>query len=595
MFTLSADTPLRAFCISSRFVRPSLVWPEGLAVDFYDPTVAGDAAFCLAMNRGNCIAYDGSDQPAAAAAALGMPLWVFLDCCTLPSAMVGFSARRESLPEDLARRLDPDGGLAWLGVSEYMGLPSLEPGTVVGVSLFSLGRGLHLGTRSKALGLFALRARRQVGVAQYANPSVRLHLAFGDLELLAPRALVHSRPEETFVYTAPVPDPGRLAAMVGGRALERKERAPLAVTHAFDPRRQEEVDAFVARSGRFAIVGTGSVEQGALTQLSIATLKTEAAPEVPVSTAAPEAAVLGATARAPKVSKHPLLIVGCGFSGEAIAQAALREGRAVWGTTRDAAKALRLAALGIEPVLVDFERDAHLPALPDAVAWDVVVSLAPEPTQRPHALLERALSWLGERPVRKVVYLSATSVFGGGGGDWVDDATVAAPNTTRGQLRLQAEGCVAAWGEAHGVDTLSLRLPGIYGPDRTTLPRLRDGSYRLYNAELWSNRIFVDDIASATLFGLATEGLTGAVIACDLTPSPITEVVAFSCAQHGLPTPPQAPMQDCPPPVRDFWQGSKRCRASTLTMLGWAPAFRSYREGLLEAWRREEAATLPRL
>lgn len=593
MFTLSADTPLRAFCISSRFVRPSLVWPEGLGVDFYDPTTAGDAAFCLAMNRGNCIAYDGSDRPAAAAAALGMPLWVFLDCCTLPSAMVGFAAPRESLPEDLARRLDPDGGLAWLGVSEYMALPSLEPGTVVGVSLFSLGRGLHLGTRSKALGLFALRARRQVGVAQYGNPSVRLHLAFGDLELLATRAPVHSRPEETFVYTASVPDPGRLAAMVGGRALQRKERSPLDATHTFDPRRKEEVDAFVARAGRFAIVGTGSVEEGALTQLSVAEL--EAAPEAPAASVVPAAAVPRGMAREAAAAKPPLLIVGCGYSGEAIAQAALREGRAVWGTTRDAAKALRLAARGIEPVLVDFERDAALPELPNAAAWDVVISLAPEPTKTPHALLERALYWLGERPVRKVVYLSATSIFGGGGGDWVDDATVAAPNTTRGQLRLQAEGCVAAWGAGRAIETLSLRLPGIYGPDRTTLPRLRDGSYRLYNAELWSNRIFVDDIASATLFGLATEGLTGAVIACDLTPSPITEVVAFSCAQHGLPTPPQAPMQDCHPSVRDFWQGSKRCRASTLTMLGWIPAFRSYREGLLEAWRREDADVRPRL
>ncbi|NQW62078.1 MAG: NAD-dependent epimerase/dehydratase family protein [Deltaproteobacteria bacterium] len=595
MFTLSADTPLRAFCISSRFVRPSLVWPEGLAVDFYDPIVAGDAPFCLAMNRGNCIAYDGSDQPAAAAAAFGMPLWVFLDCCTLPSAMVGFAAPRESLPEDLARRLDPDGTLAWLGISEYMGLPSLEPGTVVGVSLFSLGRGLHLGTRSKALGLFALRAQRQVGVAQYANPSVRLHLAFGDLELLAPRAPVHSRPEETFVYTAPVPDPGRLAAMVGGRALERKARAPLAITHAFDPRQKQEVDAFVARSGRFAIVGTGSVEEGALTQLSVATLETEAAPEVPASPAAPATATGGAVARGAAASKPPLLIVGCGYSGEAIAETALREGRVVWGTTRDAAKALRLSALGIEPVLVDFERDADLPELPTTTGWDVVISLAPEPTQRPHGVLERALAWLGERPVRKLVYLSATSIFGGGNGDWVDDATVPAPTTARGKLRLEAEQLIAGWGEAHGVETLSLRLPGIYGPNRTTLPRLRDGSYRLYNAELWSNRIFVDDIASAALFGLATEGLTGSVIACDLTPSPITEVVAFSCAQHGLPTPPHAPMQDCPPSVRDFWQGSKRCKASTLLGLGWTPAFPSYREGLLEAWRLEEAATLPRL
>ena len=54
------------------------------------------------------------------------------------------------------------------------------------------------------------------------------------------------------------------------------------------------------------------------------------------------------------------------------------------------------------------------------------------------------------------------------------------------------------------------------------------------------------------------------MIACDEAPSPIVEVTAFTCERHGLPLPAEAPISDCPPSVRDFWQGSKRCRASTL-------------------------------
>ena len=587
MFTLQADTPLRAFCISSGFVRPQLVWPDGLAVDFFDPTSPDDAAFCLAMNRGNCIAYDGSDQPAAAAAALGMPLWVFLDCCTLPSAMVGFAAPREALPDDLARRLDPDGSLPWLGVSEYMGIPSLEPGTVVGVSLFSLGRGLQLGTRTKALGLFALRARRQVGVAQYANPSVRLHLAFGDLELMARRAPVHSRPEETFVYTAPVPDPGRLAAMVRGVALERRERSPREATETFDPRAASEVEAFVARPGRFVIVGTGPVAEGSLSRLDVAHL-----PELPAPPVGPPSSP-SSTPGAPTVTAAkgegagPLLIVGCGYAGEAIAQAARREGRTAWGTTRDAARAEALASSGVEPVLVDFARDTTLPALPANAAYDVVISLPPDATQMPHATLERALAWLATLPVRKVVYLSATSVFAGGEGEWVDDSTPAEPTSQRGVRRVEAELAVETWASLRAVPSASLRLPAIYGPGRTTLPRLVDGSYRIYNRALWSNRIFVEDIASAALFILRHEAATGAMIACDEAPSPIVEVTAFICEQHGLPLPAEAPISDCPPSVRDFWQGSKRCRPSKLSALGWLPRFPTFREGLVEAWRLE--------
>lgn len=592
MFTLSADTPLRAFCISSGFVRSQLVWPRGLAVDFYDPTVAADAGFCLAMNRANCIAYDGSEQPAAAAAALGMPLWVFLDCCTLPSAMVGFAAPRECLPDELARRLDPDGGLRWLGISEYMGLPSLEPGTVVGVSLFSLGRGQHLGTRSKALGLFALRAKRQVGVAQYSNPSVSLHLSFGDLELLTARAPVHSRPAETFVYTAPVPDPGRLAAMVAGVGLERRERSPVAPTTSFDPRESSQVDAFVAAGGRAVIVGAGPVERGALTRLDLALLPARAAgPSLPPEGADRSTLPMPATAPSSRSdASAPLLIIGCGYSGEAIARAALQQGRQVWATTRDAEKAVRLAEAGLEPVLVDFERDHSLPMLPLLQDWDLVVSLPPDPTRAPHAALERALAWLAPMSIRKAVYLSATSVFGGGDGAWVDDATAPAPSTQRGQVRLEAEARFAAWAASLGIAAASLRLPGIYGPERTALPRLRDGSYRIFDPALWSNRIFVDDIASATLFALGSAGVAGPVIACDEEPAPIVEVSAFICAAHGLPLPPDAPLDDCPPFVRDFWQGSKRCRASTLAALGWRPQFPNFREGLAEAWRREGAS-----
>lgn len=587
MFTLKDDTPLRAFCISSSFVRPQLVWPSGLAVDFYDPTVGSDAAFCLAMNRANCIAYDGSDQPGAAAAALGMPLWVFLDCCTLPSAMVGFAAPRESLPEDLARRLDPDGALRWVGISEYMGLPSLVFGTVVGVSLFSLGRGKHLGARSKALGLFALRATRQVGVAQYSNPSVRLHLAFGDLELVAARAPVHSRPDETFVYTAPVPDPGRLAAMVAGVGLERRERSPLAATLHFDPRQRSEVDAFVARSGRHAIVGAGPVENGALSRLDLALLTERATHEAPSSDLLTGLKPATSKSAATRSVPAPLLIVGCGYSGEGIARAALKQGRQVWATTRDATKAVRLAASGLEPVLVDFERDDALPVLPCVPAWDVVISLPPDPTRTPHATLQRALTWLAPLAVRKAVYLSATSVFAGGDGGWVDDATVAAPTTPRGQVRLEAESRVADWAASRGIASATLRLPGIYGPHRTTLPRLRDGSYRIYERSLWSNRIFVDDIASATLFALDSDGVSGALIASDEEPAQIVEVTDFICATHGLPLPGEAPLAECAPSMRDFWQGSKRCRATTLASLGWRPQFPSFREGLVEAWRRE--------
>lgn len=557
-------------------------------VDFYDPTAPDDAAFCLAMNRANCIAYDGTDRPGTAAAALGMPLWVFLDCCTLPSAMVGFSVPRATLPAELADRLDPEARLSWIGISEYMGLPSLEPGTVVGVSLFSLARGARLGLRSKALGLFALRAERQVGVAQYANPSVGLHLAFGDLELLAPRAPVHSRPEETFVYRAAVPDAGRLAAMVGGRGLERRERAPRIPSLRLDPRDTAAVEHLAASPSRLAIVSAGAVSEGRLTELHLAELPTPAAPAAqpspPRLSPAPISAPTVVTSR-----PRPLLVIGCGYAGEAIGRAARLEGREVWGTTRDAARAQKLAAAGIEPVLVDFERDAILPELPAGGEWDLVVAMGPEGLQRHEEVLGRALTWASTLQLHRAVYLSATSVLPGGDGRPVDDTTAPAPATARGIVRLQAEQVFSEWAAVRGTSSLLVRLPGIYGPGRTPLPRIREGGYRIYNAKLWSNRVFVDDIASGVLFLLPRRDCEGALLLSDGNPAPIAEVCEFICNQHGLAPVAEAPLDACPTPTRDFWEGSRRCSPSRLLALGWRPAFPTFREGFSEAWRREQS------
>jgi hypothetical protein len=190
-------------------VRPGLLpGLAGLPVEVreVDPLRPQNATFCLAMNRANCLAYDGIEPLRPAAEQLGMPRWVFLDCCALPSAIFGVEVARDHVPAELANLMDPEGECATLPVAEYIALPSLSPGEFVGISLFNLVRGQGFGRRVKALALAVLGARQQVGVAQFSNVSLRLHLAFGPLRLMQPSIRVHSRPDETFVYRVDVPD-----------------------------------------------------------------------------------------------------------------------------------------------------------------------------------------------------------------------------------------------------------------------------------------------------------------------------------------------------------------------------------------------------
>src|SRR3546814_15444063 len=72
-------------------------------------------------------------------------------------------------------------------------------------------------------------------------------------------------------------------------------------------------------------------------------------------------------------------------------------------------------------------------------------------------------------PATWIGYLSSTGVYGDTGGAWVDET--APVGTGRRSARAKAD---LAW-QALRPDVRIFRLPGIYGPGRNVLDRIRDG------------------------------------------------------------------------------------------------------------------------
>lgn len=242
-----------------------------------DPLKSEDASFCVALNRANCLAHDGTVEPGGGASALGMPPWVMLDCCLLTSAMVGFDLPRAAFPDALASQLDPEERCERLAVSEYVALPSAEPGRSVGVSLFSLASGHGLGVRSKALGLLVAGCTELIGVTQYANPGVAVHLKFGPLALVAQEVAVHSRAEETFIYRLDVPEATTLKSMAFSPTSSTPptveiNRGDWDTVLEIDPRVASERQRakLLAAEQRLWVVDCGRVEEGALTSITLA-------------------------------------------------------------------------------------------------------------------------------------------------------------------------------------------------------------------------------------------------------------------------------------------------------------------------------------
>ena len=113
--------------------------------------------------------------------------------------------------------------------------------------------------------------------------------------------------------------------------------------------------------------------------------------------------------------------------------------------------------------------------------------------------LERLLDHIVGVP-KRFVYLSTTGVYGDRSGGRVDEDTQPAPVSERAVRRLAAESALRDWANSHAVSWCILRVPGIYGPGRLPLERLRRREPAIVPQESTpTNRIHVEDLVTACI------------------------------------------------------------------------------------------------
>ncbi|MGO4909601.1 SDR family oxidoreductase [Pseudorhodobacter sp. W20_MBD10_FR17] len=269
-----------------------------------------------------------------------------------------------------------------------------------------------------------------------------------------------------------------------------------------------------------------------------------------------------------------LLSLGHGYSAQALGKVLAPQGWHIIGTTRDAAGADALRAIGVEPII--WPGTPLAPAL--ARATHLLSSIAPDAagdpvlTQHSDDIASASLEWVG--------YLSTTGVYGDHQGDWVDEETPLSPSTRRGQHRVAAE---QAW-QALGLPLHIFRLAGIYGPDRGPFAKVREGTARrILKPNQVFSRIHVDDIAQTLAASIAQPNPGQIYNVCDDDPAPPEDVIAFAAELLGLPIPPAENWEtaEMTPMARSFYAESKRVRNDRIkTELGVNLIHPDYRAGL---------------
>jgi len=262
-----------------------------------------------------------------------------------------------------------------------------------------------------------------------------------------------------------------------------------------------------------------------------------------------------------------LFCFGLGYSAEALARLLLAQGWTVAGSTRDAARRARIAALGIAIADAPPAGTTHLlSSVPPDAEGDPVLRVHAETITR----LQPA--WIG--------YLSTTGVYGDHGGDWIDEATPPTPGEPRSQRRLAAE---RAW-QALAPPAHIFRLAGIYGPGRSAIDQLRAGTAkRVVKPGHLFSRIHVDDIAQVLAASIARPNAGAIYNLCDDEPEQSDVVVAYAAELLGIAAPPAVPYEqaELTPMARSFYAERRRVRNDRIKReLGVSLRYPTYREGL---------------
>ena len=271
-----------------------------------------------------------------------------------------------------------------------------------------------------------------------------------------------------------------------------------------------------------------------------------------------------------------LLVIGCGDLGAAVAGYFVRRNWRVYGVRRSTAE-----IPGVTMIAADVTQPDSLHALRTIEAEYVLIALTPGEfsDQRYRAVYvdgaRNILRTLDKARIKRVFWVSSTSVYHQNGGEWVDENSPAQPSAFSGERLLEAEQIIAASGLPH----TSIRFGGIYGPGRARLLRqLRGGQRSAAQPPHYSNRIHRDDAVAILQFLIESAAcgveLHSLYLGVDTEPALMSDIECWFSDYLSLN---YAALTPDAPRARG---GSRRCSSERLQALGYRFRYPTFRQGL---------------
>lgn len=240
--------------------------------------------------------------------------------------------------------------------------------------------------------------------------------------------------------------------------------------------------------------------------------------------------------------RERVLLVGCGDVGLRVAREIAGRVRLL-ALTSSTERVPELRARGITPLLGNLDKPASIKRLSGLATR--IVHLAPPPGAGWQDTRTRNLLGVLRRrsPVQTLVYGSTSGVYGDCQGGIAIETRATNAETARAQRRIDAENRVRHFGRASGAHVSTLRIPGIYAPDReggTPRERLLKGTPVLRTEDdVFTNHIHADDLARACVAALWHAKPGRVYNVNDDTRLKMGDYFDFAADLYGLPRPPR--------------------------------------------------------
>jgi len=280
-------------------------------------------------------------------------------------------------------------------------------------------------------------------------------------------------------------------------------------------------------------------------------------------------------------NKKKFLILGGGFSGSFFAKTIRQLGYTALTSSRTENKDPNSFVFNSENSIVPnekiFEGVTHVLSCipPDKNGNDPVLG------SLKNKLNNLSLEWIG--------YLSTTGVYGNTKGDWVSETDQPNPFQSRSHNRLN---CEKEW-ITSGLPVQIFRLPGIYGPGRSTFEAIKNKKIRIITKknQVFS-RIHVADITNAIVYLLQNKDslkFHQIINIADDEPCSQIEVIQYCYDLLGLKMPKPILFEDVKtelsPIAKSFWMENRRVSNKLLCeTLGYKLIYRNYKIGLKDCF-----------